>query len=206
MRRALPTLLASAALAVAQQNPPAESQNPPQQPAQNAPQQPAQNAPQQPAQPAPQQPRTARIPRSPQCPSRQGLRRKAHRVRAADNRNRPLPPAARSFLGKDVPFFDPGSNIASWDGKNWNISNNALFQARFEKFLNAPAATTESDSEYQALLGEIMDKLAPGKITPQIHRRSFPGPGQSLSIPTRFSLVRFHCEPGLLGLALTQEQ
>jgi hypothetical protein len=58
------------------------------------------------------------------------------------------PAGGSNFLGKDVPFFDPGSNIASWDGKNWNISNNALFQARFEKFLNAPAATTESDSEY----------------------------------------------------------
>ena len=74
-------------------------------------------------------------------------------------------PGGSNFLGKDIPFFDPGSNIATWDGKNWNVSNNVLFQARFEKYLNAPAATTESDNEYQALLGEIMDLLAPGRVT-----------------------------------------
>src|SRR5581483_6522290 len=43
-----------------------------------------------------------------------------------------------SFLGKDVPSFDPGSEILTWDGKNWNVNNNRVFQARFEKYLNAP--------------------------------------------------------------------
>ena len=52
------------------------------------------------------------------------------------------PAGGSNFLGKDVPFFDPGSNIVTWDGKSWNINNNALFQARFEKYLNAPPATT----------------------------------------------------------------
>src|SRR5438309_1590002 len=41
-----------------------------------------------------------------------------------------------SFLGKDVPSYDPGSEILTWDGKNWNVNNNRLFQARFEKYLN----------------------------------------------------------------------
>jgi hypothetical protein len=85
-------------------------------------------------------------------------------AQGAGGRSQSAAPAGDSnFLGKGVPFFDPGSNIATWDGKNWNISNNALFQARFEKYLNAPAATTESDNEYQALLDEIMDLLAPGR-------------------------------------------
>ena len=53
------------------------------------------------------------------------------------------------FPGKDVPFLDPGSNIVTWDGKSWNISNNALFQARFEKFLNAPPAITPPETDYQ---------------------------------------------------------
>ena len=60
-----------------------------------------------------------------------------------------------------------------WDGKSWNVSNNALFQARFEKYLNAPAATTESDNEYQALLGEIRDLLAPGRVRLQSIDQAF---------------------------------
>ena len=81
--------------------------------------------------------------------------------------------AGRSFLGKDVPFLDPGTNIVTWDGKSWNISNNALFQARFEKFLNAPSSITPPETEYQETLQQIMDKLAPGRITPDQPTRPF---------------------------------
>ena len=58
------------------------------------------------------------------------------------------------------------------DGKSWNVSNNALFQARFEKYLNAPAAMTESDNKYQALL-VIMNLLAPRRVTPQSIDQAF---------------------------------
>ena len=102
----------------------------------------------------------------------------------------PAPAGGSNFLGKDVPFFDPGSNIATWDGKNWNISNNALFQARFEKYLNAPAATTESDNEYQALLGEIMDQLAPGRVTPESTDQAF----QDLAKASRFQQDAHLCD------------
>ena len=43
-----------------------------------------------------------------------------------------------SFLGKDVPVLNPASEIVTWDGHNWNINNNRIFEARFEKYLNAP--------------------------------------------------------------------
>lgn len=78
-----------------------------------------------------------------------------------------------SFLGKDVPFLDPGSEIVQWDGKTWNINNNRIFEARFEKFLNAPEATTESDRDYNRILTAIMDKLAPNKITPKSTDEAF---------------------------------
>ncbi len=70
-----------------------------------------------------------------------------------------------SFLGKDVPSFDPGSEILTWDGKNWNINNNRLFQARFEKYLNAPEETGEQDRQYQLIIKTILDKLAPDTVT-----------------------------------------
>ena len=78
-----------------------------------------------------------------------------------------------SFLGKDVPFLDAGSNAVRWDGKSWNIRDNALFAARFEKYLNAPAATKKLDDEYQTLLQEIMAKLSPGNITPRASDEAF---------------------------------
>ena len=72
-----------------------------------------------------------------------------------------------SFLGKDVPSFDPGSEILTWDGKNWNVNNNRVFQARFEKYLNAPEETTGTDRQYQAVITQVLNYLAPGNATVQ---------------------------------------
>ncbi len=78
-----------------------------------------------------------------------------------------------SFLGKDVPIFNPGSEIVSWDGKNWNINNNRVFEARFEKYLNAPPSTSDANQEYEAILQQIMDKLSPGRVTPKSTDEAF---------------------------------
>ena len=72
-----------------------------------------------------------------------------------------------NFLGKDVPSFDPGSEVMTWDGKNWNVNNNRIFQARFEKYLNAPEATTKEDADYQRAISTILSLLAPGNATTQ---------------------------------------
>jgi len=72
-----------------------------------------------------------------------------------------------SFLGKDVPAFDPGSDIMTWDGKSWNISNNRIFQARFEKYLNAPEETTKADQQYQLVISSILNYLAPANASGQ---------------------------------------
>ncbi len=69
------------------------------------------------------------------------------------------------FLGKDVPSFDPGSEIMTWDGKNWNVNNNRIFQARFEKYLNAPEETTATDQHYQNTIAQILNLLAPGNAS-----------------------------------------
>ena len=77
------------------------------------------------------------------------------------------PKKSGSFLGKDVPSFDPGSEVMTWDGKNWNVNNNRIFQARFEKYLNAPEATTKEDADYQRAISTILSLLAPGNATTQ---------------------------------------
>ena len=157
MNPALIILLATAAIAVAQGDISSEFQNAPQQPA-RLPSQPAQPQPPpaQPAQPQPATPQSA----TGTAPAKSGAQSGANT-------------AGSSFLGKDVPFFDPGSNIVSWDGKSWNISNNLLFEGRFEKYLNAPPAVTPPETEYQALLQQIMEKLSPGRITPRSTDEAF---------------------------------
>lgn len=69
-----------------------------------------------------------------------------------------------SFLGGDTPFFDPGSETIQWDGKSWNINNNRLFEARFEKFLSAPEESEEQDRAYNSILFAILDKLSPNRV------------------------------------------
>ena len=77
------------------------------------------------------------------------------------------PQMNEGFIGRDVPAFDPGSEVMSYDGKLWNINNNRLFRARFEKYLNAPAATDKADVAYRETIDRILDLLAPGHATKQ---------------------------------------
>ena len=156
MKPALLIWAAFTALALAQEKTFSQPENTPQEQSPNPAQAPVlQTAPPEPAQPQPAQPQGSRG--GPAKPDRQGG----------------SPAADSQFLGKDVPFFDPGSNIVTWDGKSWNISNNALFQARFEKYLNAPPAVSPPESEYQETLQQIMEKLAPGRITPRSTDEAF---------------------------------
>ena len=73
---------------------------------------------------------------------------------------------SNNFLGKDVPFLDPAGEILSWDGKHWNVNNNRLFSARFEKYLNAEAETNDAHTRYRALVKTIIDKLSPYHLSP----------------------------------------
>ena len=80
--------------------------------------------------------------------------------KAATGGARP-PQMNQGFLGRDVPVFDPGSDVAGLDGKIWNVNNNRLFRARFEKYLNAPEETSEADLKYDAVIDKILFLLSP---------------------------------------------
>ncbi len=92
---------------------------------------------------------------------------------AAPANNQNPPPSSQpanssgenKFLGKDVPIFDPSNEIATWDGHNWNLNQNRIFEARFEKYLNAPEETTAQNQQYQAILDKILDLLSPEKVS-----------------------------------------
>jgi hypothetical protein len=68
-------------------------------------------------------------------------------------------------LGSDVPIFDPSNEIVTWDGHNWNLNNNRVFEARFEKYLNAPEDTDAQAQQYQTILNSILDKLSPEQVS-----------------------------------------
>ena len=72
-----------------------------------------------------------------------------------------------SPLGKDIPSFNPGTEIVSWNGKNWNINQNRLFQSQFERYLNVEEETTAENLNYQKIIKKILQDLAPGNISPE---------------------------------------
>lgn len=65
------------------------------------------------------------------------------------------------LLGSSVPYFDNSTETFTFDGKSWNVNNNRLFAARFEKFLNTPPAESDEDQAYRKVLREILDALSP---------------------------------------------
>jgi hypothetical protein len=76
-------------------------------------------------------------------------------------------PAQSSPFGQEIPVLDPGTEVMTFNGKNWNISNNRIFQARFEKYLNAPEASSKEDVEYRQIIDRVLTLLAPGQATVQ---------------------------------------
>jgi len=80
---------------------------------------------------------------------------------STDNAPAPQQNKKGALLGDALPFMDPGSETAAWDGKMWSVTNNRMFRARLEKYLAAPEANTDQDIAYRKVLDEITDNLAP---------------------------------------------
>ncbi|MDB4334420.1 hypothetical protein N9984_03080, partial [Akkermansiaceae bacterium] len=66
-----------------------------------------------------------------------------------------------SVLGNEIGVYNPGDDTISWNGNTWASSNNRLFEARFQKYLNEPEESSEAAKEYRATLREILDALSP---------------------------------------------
>lgn len=75
--------------------------------------------------------------------------------------NQKPPPSNNQFLGNDTPFFDPGTETATWNGKAWNVTNNRLLRGRLEKYLAAPPDNAEKDEAYRKVIREITQALTP---------------------------------------------
>ena len=64
-------------------------------------------------------------------------------------------------LGNDAPYFDPTTDVFTFDGKSFNVNDNRVFRARFEKYLNAEPSTSEQDLAYREAIRGILDTLSP---------------------------------------------
>ena len=41
----------------------------------------------------------------------------------------------QQVVGNDVPYFDPTTDVFTFDGKSFNVNDNRVFRARFENYL-----------------------------------------------------------------------
>lgn len=89
----------------------------------------------------------------------------AEKKPAAEQRSeeKPAGGGGGSREGSGLPSFDPGSEIVSFDGKLWNITDNRIFQARFEKYLSAPESPEAEDAQYRRIISEILAALSPNR-------------------------------------------
>ena len=74
-------------------------------------------------------------------------------------------PANPSIGGLEIPLFDPANDSVTWNGQLWQVDNNRIFRARFEKYLNAPATEIAAQAAYDKVIARIMDLLSAGKTS-----------------------------------------
>ncbi len=67
----------------------------------------------------------------------------------------------QQVVGNDVPYLDPTTETFSFDGKTFNINDNKVFRARYEKYLNAAEANSQMDQAYRQAIRDILDTLSP---------------------------------------------
>lgn len=76
-------------------------------------------------------------------------------------------PTFMDSLGIGKPGVDAANEIISWNGQNWNVSNNRLFESQFQEYLSAPEASDVTIVAYGKTLVQIRELLSPGKVSPQ---------------------------------------
>jgi len=82
-------------------------------------------------------------------------------VRQPPANNQPSGRNQGGLLGNEIGFFDPTNDTISWNGSTWAASNNRIFEARFEKYLNEPEENSESAKEYRDTIEQILATLSP---------------------------------------------
>lgn len=68
-----------------------------------------------------------------------------------------------TLFGHSVPFMDPSNNTVHYQGLTFDLANNGLVRARFEKYLNTPPPDhTAEYCEYRKLIDRILREARKG--------------------------------------------
>ncbi len=65
-------------------------------------------------------------------------------------------PANPQLLGMEMPLLDPATNTASYNGGKFDVGNNALVRARFEKYLQQVPDTSSEAKRYNNRINGIL--------------------------------------------------
>lgn len=68
---------------------------------------------------------------------------------------------SNTVMGNLFPMFDPSTETMLFEGQMWDVGNNRVLNARFEKYLNSPPADSKEDQEYRAVMDSIRKLLSP---------------------------------------------
>jgi hypothetical protein len=79
----------------------------------------------------------------------------------------PQSAAPGALFDNRLPMVDPSGALVRFNGQTWDITNNAIFRSRFEKYLNTPEESGESEREHREILNRIIALLDPNKLTAQ---------------------------------------
>ena len=115
------------------------------------------------------------------------------------------PAAQGGFLGKDVPLLDPGSEVMTWDGKIWNIQDQRVYRARFEKYLNAEEETSADAKRYREQFEEMLDLLSPTKASKENFRKAWAMLPQASSYEPDAELCN-SLDDAIFGVLLAQQE
>ena len=74
---------------------------------------------------------------------------------------------AGALFDTRLPALDPSNGLLRFNGQSWDINNNAIFKARFEKFLSVPEETGEQEAAHRKILNEIILLLDPNNLKAQ---------------------------------------
>jgi len=66
-------------------------------------------------------------------------------------------PTNPQIFGTEVPLLDPATNQVSYNGGKFDVGNNAIVRARFEKYLQQVPDTSEEALRYRAIINKMID-------------------------------------------------
>jgi hypothetical protein len=77
----------------------------------------------------------------------------------------PTSSTAGSLFDTKLPALDPSNGLLRFNGQTWDVTNNAIFRSRFEKYLNTPEESGENEREHRETLNRIIALLNPNNLT-----------------------------------------